>query len=282
MDERTTEPPQGQQHVAFLGLGHMGAPMAARLLAAGHPLTVWNRTAAKAEPLVAAGARLEATPADAVREADVVLTMLAGPEALRSVADAIVPVLREGVHWVEMSTVGPDAVRELGERLPDGVTLVDAPVMGSTDKAAAGELGILAGGDAAAVEPLLTALGAVTRTGPPGSGAALKVVVNTAVLGGVALVAEALALADALGLAEEVARGALARGPLAGAVARAFADDVHFGNDLAAKDVALATGAARLPAMEAVRAHYEAAAADPTVAHEDIARAVPHIRARTA
>ncbi|EPH42471.1 putative oxidoreductase GLYR1 [Streptomyces aurantiacus JA 4570] len=256
--------------------------MAARLRAAGHPLTVWNRTAAKAEPLVAAGARLAATPADAVRDADVVLTMLAGPEALRSVADEIVPVLREGVHWVEMSTVGPDAVRELGERVPDGVTLVDAPVMGSTDKAATGELGILAGGDAAAVESLLAALGTVTRTGPLGSGAALKVVVNTAVLGGVALVAEAMALADALGLDEEVARGALARGPLAGAVARAFADDVHFGNDLAAKDVALATSAARLPATEAVRAHYEAAVADPAVAHEDIARAVPHIRARTA
>ncbi|MER5306113.1 NAD(P)-dependent oxidoreductase [Streptomyces lasiicapitis] len=267
------------QRVAFLGLGHMGAPMAHRLLAAGHPLTVWNRTAAKAEPLVAAGARLAATPADAVREADVVLTMLAGPEALGRVADAIVPGLRAGVTWVEMSTVGPDAVRELGERMPDGATLVDAPVMGSTDKAAAGELGILAGGDAAAVEPLLASLGAVTRTGPLGSGAALKVVVNTAVLGGVALVAEAMALADALGLDEQVARGALARGPLAGAVARAFADDVHFGNDLAVKDVALATDAARLPAMEAVRAHYEAAAADPATAHEDIARAVPHIRA---
>ncbi|MVO84248.1 NAD(P)-dependent oxidoreductase [Streptomyces sp. p1417] len=264
--------------VAFLGLGHMGAPMARRLLAAGYPLTVWNRTAAKAGPLVAEGARAASGPADAVRDAEVVLTMLAGPDALRAVADALVPVLRDGVHWVEMSTVGPDAVRELGERVPAGVTLVDAPVMGSTDKAAAGELGILAGGDATGAEPVLTHLGTVTRTGPLGSGAALKVVVNTAVLGGVALVAEAMALADALGLDEEVARGALARGPLAGAVARAFATDVHFGNDLAVKDVALATDTARLPAMEAVLAHFRAAA-DPSVAHEDIARAVPHIRA---
>ncbi|GHC41223.1 hypothetical protein GCM10010349_01210 [Streptomyces flavofungini] len=254
--------------------------MAHRVLAAGHPLTVWNRTAAKAAPLVAAGARLAASPADAVRDADVVITMLAGPDALRYVADGIVPVLRGrgGVHWVEMSTVGPEAVRELGERVPDGVTLVDAPVAGSTDKAAAGRLGILAGGDATAVQPLLAHLGTVTRTGPLGSGAALKVVVNTAVLGGVALVAESMALADALGLDAELARDVLARGPLAGAVARAFATDVHFGSDLAAKDVALATSTTWLPAMEAVRGHYEAAAADPAVAHEDIAAAVTHIR----
>ncbi|WP_405653479.1 NAD(P)-dependent oxidoreductase [Streptomyces sp. RK9] len=272
--------PAPRQRVAFLGLGHMGAPMAGRVLAAGHPLTVWNRTAAKAEPLVAAGAHSASTPAEAVRDADVVITMLAGPDALRHVADEILPVLREraGVHWVEMSTVGPDAVRQLGERVPDGVTLVDAPVAGSTDKAAAGRLGILAGGDAGAVEPLLAHLGTVTRTGPLGSGAALKVVVNTAVLGGVALVAESMALADALGLDAEVARGVLAQGPLGGAVARAFATDVHFGNGLAAKDVALATSTTWLPAMEAVLGHYEAAAADPDVADEDIAAAVTRIR----
>ncbi|WP_051852885.1 NAD(P)-dependent oxidoreductase [Streptomyces aureocirculatus] len=272
--------PRARPRIAFLGLGHMGAPMARRLLAAGYRLTVWNRTAAKAEPLVAEGARLGSCPADAVRDADVVVTMLAGPDALRAVADALVPVLRDGVRWVDMSTVGPDAVRELGGRVPDGVTLVDAPVTGSTDKAAAGELGILAGGDATEVEPVLAHLGTVTRTGPLGSGAALKLVVNTAVLGGVALVAEAMALADALGLDEEVARGALARGPLAGAVARAFANGVHFGNDLAVKDVALATDTTRLPALEAVLAHFRAAAADQDLAHEDIARAVPHIRTR--
>ncbi|MGW5862377.1 NAD(P)-dependent oxidoreductase [Streptomyces sp. NPDC055239] len=271
------------EKIAFLGLGHMGAPMARQLLAAGHPLTVWNRTAGKAESLVGAGARLAADPAGAVRDADVVITMLAGPDAVRAVADAIVPELRAGragVHWVEMSTVGPDVVRELGARVPDGVTLVDAPVMGSTDKAAAGQLGILAGGDADGVAQVLACFGPVTRTGPLGSGAALKVVVNTAVIGGVALVAEAMKLADALGLDEETAKGALAKGPLGGAVGRAFATDVHFGSDLAVKDVALATETTQLPAMEAVLGHFQAAAADPDVVHEDIARAVAHIRSR--
>jgi len=268
------------EKIAFLGLGHMGAPMARHLLDAGHPLTVWNRTPAKAAHLVERGAALAESPADAVRGADVVITMLATPDAVSEVADAIVPELRPGTYWVEMSTIGPDAVRQLAERLGDGVTLVDAPVMGSTDKAEAGELGILAGGDADGVEGVLAHLGTVTRTGAPGSGAALKLVVNTAVIGSVGLVAEAMALADALGLPEDVAKDALAAGPLGGAVARAFAQDVHFGSDLAVKDIALATGTTELPAMEAVLAHFKEAAADPSLAHEDIARAVTRIRER--
>lgn len=268
------------EKIAFLGLGHMGAPMARHLLGAGHPLTVWNRTPAKAAPLVERGAVLAGTPADAVRDADVVITMLATPDAVSEVADAIAPELRPGTYWAEMSTIGPDAVRQLAARLGDGVTLVDAPVMGSTDKAEAGELGILAGGDADRIEGVLAHLGTVTRTGAPGSGAALKLVVNTAVIGGVGLVAEAMALADALGLPEDVAKGALAAGPLGGAVARAFAQGVHFGSDLAVKDIALATETTELPAMEAVLGHFKQAAADPSLVHEDIARAVTRIRER--
>ncbi|MFG2519731.1 NAD(P)-dependent oxidoreductase [Streptomyces sp. NPDC048527] len=268
------------EKIAFLGLGHMGAPMARHLLDAGHPLTVWNRTPAKAAPLVERGAVLADSPADAVRDADVVITMLATPDVVSEVADAIVPELRPGTYWAEMSTIGPDAVRRLAARLGDGVTLVDAPVMGSTDKAEAGELGILAGGDADRIEGVLAHLGTVTRTGAPGSGAALKLVVNTAVIGSVGLVAEAMALADALGLPEDVAKGALAAGPLGGAVARAFAQGVHFGSDLAVKDIALATGTTELPAMEAVLGHFKEVAADPALAHEDIARAVTRIRER--
>ncbi|MEV0258510.1 NAD(P)-dependent oxidoreductase [Streptomyces sp. NPDC050732] len=268
------------EKIAFLGLGRMGEPMARQLRLAGHPLTVWNRTSEKADALVAEGATAAATPADAVREADVVITMLAGPDALREVADAVVPALRPGTHWVEMSTVGPDAVRELASRVPDGVTLVDAPVMGSTDRAAAGRLGVLAGGEAAGVEHVLARFGPVTRTGALGTGAALKLVVNTAVIGGVALAAEAMRLAAALGVDEGTARGALAAGPLGGAVARAFATDVHFGSDLAVKDLTLAAEAAQLPLVGAALAHFETAAADPDVAHEDIARAVTHIRTR--
>ncbi|WP_326723372.1 MULTISPECIES: NAD(P)-dependent oxidoreductase [unclassified Streptomyces] len=266
------------EKIAFLGLGHMGALMARQLLGSGHPLTVWNRTAAKAEPLVAEGATLAATPAEAVRDADVVITMLAGPAALDAVADAVVPELRPGVYWLEMSTVGPDVIRELAARLKDGVTLVDAPVAGSTDRAAAGQLGILAGGDVAGVEHVLAHFGTVTRTGPLGSGAALKLVVNASVVGGVALVAEAMRLADALGVDEDTARNALANGPLGGAVGRAFAEGVHFDTALAVKDADLATKAVQLPVMEAVLERFRRAAEDPAVVHEDIARAAAHIR----
>ncbi|MFD4415456.1 NAD(P)-dependent oxidoreductase [Streptomyces sp. NPDC058476] len=268
------------EKISFLGLGHMGAAMARQLLGTGHPLTVWNRTAEKAEPFVAQGATLAASPAEAARDADVVITMLADPAALDAVADAVVPELRPGAYWVEMSTVGPDVVKALAARLGEGVTLVDAPVAGSTDKAAAGQLNVLAGGDVAGVEHVLAHFGTVTRTGPLGSGAALKLVVNAAVLGGVALVAEAMVLADALGVDEDAARTALANGPLRGAVGRAFAEDVHFDTSLAVKDADLAakSASAALPVMEAVSEQFRRAAADPDIAHADIARAVTHIR----
>lgn len=259
------------QKIAFLGLGRMGAPMARRLLAAGHPLTVWNRTAEKAK---AVDTERAASPADAVRNADVVITMLAGPDALAAVADAVIPALRPGIQWIDMSTVGPEAVRNLAARLGATATLVDAPVMGSTDKAAAGELRILAGGDVSGVESVLALLGTVTRTGPLGSGAALKLVVNAAVLGGVALVAESLRLADALGLDDTVSRAALADSPLGGAVARAFAAGVHFGTGLAVKDLTLATGTAQLPALEAVLDNFRAAG----VPDADISAAAARIR----
>ncbi|PWI18631.1 6-phosphogluconate dehydrogenase [Streptomyces sp. Act143] len=261
------------EHIAFLGLGHMGAPMARRLRAAGHPLTVWNRTAEKTASLVAEGATAAASPADAVRDADVVITMLTGPEALDAVVEAVSAAVRPGTHWIEMSTVGPDAVHRLG-RLP-GVRVVDAPVMGSTDRAAAGTLGILAGGDTAPVEHVLAHLGTVTRTGPLGSGAALKLVVNSAVIGGIAVVAEALRLADALGLDGQTSRTALANSPLGGAVARAFAEDVHFDTALAVKDLALATQTAELPMIKAASDLYRKAA-EPG---EDISRTAARIRA---
>lgn len=260
------------EHIAFLGLGHMGAPMARRLLAAGHPLTVWNRTAEKTAPLVADGAVAATSPADAVRDADVVITMLAGPQALDAVAEAVTGALRPGTCWIDMSTVGPDAVRRL-DRFT-GVSVVDAPVMGSTDKAGAGTLGILAGGDTARVEHVLAPLGTVTRTGPLGSGAALKLVLNASVISGIAVVAEALRLADALGLDGETTRTALANGPLAGVVARTFAEDVHFDTALAVKDLSLAVDTAELPTTEAALRLYRKIA-EPG---EDISRAAARIR----
>ncbi|MFJ6567123.1 NAD(P)-dependent oxidoreductase [Streptomyces sp. NPDC091292] len=264
--------------VAFLGLGTMGAPMARRVLAAGHPLTVWNRSPERSAPFAAGGARVADTPADAVRDADVVVTMLADPAAVRAVVTAIAPALRPGARLIESSTIGPDVLREVAALLPDGVTLIDSPVMGSADRAASGELSLLVGGDADAVLPLLEVFGTVTRTGPVGTGAALKVVLINGVINGVAVVAEAMALADALGLPEELVKGAMAASPLAGVAGRAFGQGAHYPIRLAAKDVSLALSAAgtALPVASAVR---DELLADPGAAEEDLGQLVKYVRA---
>ncbi|MEU3778527.1 NAD(P)-dependent oxidoreductase [Streptomyces sp. NPDC032472] len=261
------------EKIAFLGLGAMGLPMARHLLSAPHPLTVWNRTADKARPLVEAGAVYAATPAEAVRGADLVITMLADPAALRAVAAGMLPALRPGTHWIDTSTVGPDTVGELVELLPEGVTFTDAPVMGSVDRAAAGDLSVLVGGPLPGpVAKVLGLLGNVTECGPVGSAAALKLVLINAVIGGVAVAAEALQLGRSLGLPEALVRGELAKGPLAGAVARAYAEGAHFPVALAAKDVALATARAPLPVLDAVHA---ALTARPELADRDLSSIRP-------
>ncbi|MGW6915800.1 NAD(P)-dependent oxidoreductase [Kitasatospora sp. NPDC054939] len=271
--------------IAFIGLGGMGAPMAARLLTAGHRLTVWNRTPARAEALAAAGAQVADSAAGAVRDADVVITMLADPAAVLAVVAEIAPALKPGATLVDASTVGPDTVRTVAGLLPEGVALVDAPAMGSVDRAAEGTLLLFAGGEVERVRPVLDLLGSVTPCGPSGSGAALKLVMINAVIGGVALVAEAMALADALGVPEESARTALAAGPLGGAAGRAFAEGVHFPIRLAAKDVALALGAAggdsAGPELRVADAVHRTLTAFPRAADLDLAQIVPQLRAAT-
>jgi 3-hydroxyisobutyrate dehydrogenase-like beta-hydroxyacid dehydrogenase len=253
--------------IAFLGLGSMGAPMARRVLAAGHELTVWNRSAKEFD------IDLAATPADAVRDAEVVITMLTDSNAVREVVAGITAELRPGTYLIDASTIGPDGVREVADLLPDGVTLIDAPVMGSVDRAAKGELSLLVGGDADPVMPVLELFGTVHRTGASGAGAALKIVLINAVISGVTVIAEAMALADSLGLPEEQVKRAMAASPLAGIAGRAFAQGVYFPVRLAAKDVALAKSG--LPLTTAV---YERLTAFPTAADEDLAEIVTHIR----
>ncbi|WP_088978988.1 NAD(P)-dependent oxidoreductase [Micromonospora coxensis] len=235
--------------IALLGTGTMGTALGRRLLATGHRLTVWNRTAARTAPLVEAGARAAADPAEAVRDADVVITMLTDATAVQEVlfgVDGALEALRTGAHLVEMSTIGPSAVRELAARLPSGVPLVDAPVAGSAGAAQEGRLVVLAGGTEAAVDrvaPVLENLGTLRRCGGPGTGAAMKLVLNTALVTAVAAVADALAVADAVGVDRRTACDALATGPLRGAVARASATDAAFAVALAAKDARLALDA---------------------------------------
>ncbi|WP_157744713.1 NAD(P)-dependent oxidoreductase [Micromonospora viridifaciens] len=232
--------------IALLGTGTMGTAIGRRLLATGRRLTVWNRTPARTGPLVTAGARAAATPAEAVRDADVVITMLTDATAVREVLLKVAAVVRPGTHLVEMSTIGPRAVAELAGCLPAGVPLVDAPIAGSAGAAEAGRLVVLAGGAAAAVDrvaPVLELLGTVRRCGGPGSGAALKLVLNTALVTAVTATADALAVAAAVGVDRRTAVEALAPGPLGGAVARATATDAAFAVTLAAKDARLALDA---------------------------------------
>jgi 3-hydroxyisobutyrate dehydrogenase-like beta-hydroxyacid dehydrogenase len=261
--------------IAFLGLGAMGTPMARRVLDAGYPLTVWNRSPHRAAALVAKGAEAAETPADAVRDADVVITMLADPAAVREVVAALAPALRPGQTLIESSTIGPDALREVAVLLPDGVTLVDSPVMGSVDKAEAGGLSLLVGGDADPVMPLLELFGTVTRTGGTGTGAALKIVLISAVVAGVTMIGEAMTLADAFGLPEDLVKSSMAASPVAGIAARAFSQDTLYQVHLAAKDVALATASADLPLYRTV---HDLLTAYPSAADEDLSHIVKLLR----
>jgi 3-hydroxyisobutyrate dehydrogenase-like beta-hydroxyacid dehydrogenase len=226
----------------------MGAPMAGRLLAAGYQVAVWNRTAARAEPLASAGATVAATPAAAVDAADIVITMLADPQALDAVAAQFTPAMRSDACLIEMSTVGPSTVRELAERVP---AIVDAPVMGSVNRAADGTLTILAGGDVSRVKDILATFGTVVECGGLGAGAARKILLINAGIGCVALAAELVALAARLGLTD--ALDILADGPLANAVSRARSTGANYPIRLAAKDIGIALNHAPLPILAAVR-----------------------------
>ncbi|GAA4962013.1 3-hydroxyisobutyrate dehydrogenase-like beta-hydroxyacid dehydrogenase [Nonomuraea thailandensis] len=178
--------------IAFLGQGRMGAPMAWRLVSAGHKVTTWRRS--------------DGVPVTtAVDGADLVITMLSDPAAVREVLTAALPGLRPGATVVEMSTIGPEAVHELRTLLPPEVGLVDAPVLGSVGPAAEGTLTVLAGGDVRGCHEVLSVFGTVRECGPLGSGAAMKIAVMSALVPAQVLLAETFAYGQAHG----VDRGAL-------------------------------------------------------------------------
>ena len=156
-------------NIAFLGTGLMGAPMCQNLLSAGLPLTVWNRSLPKAEPLGKRGAVVADSPQSAVADADAVITMLSDGPAVSEVmfeqgaADAI----REGATRIDMGSIGADEAIDHAKRHSEhGVRYLDAPVSGGTRGAAAGELAIMAGGNAetfAAMQPVFAPLGQATQ-----------------------------------------------------------------------------------------------------------------------
>jgi 3-hydroxyisobutyrate dehydrogenase-like beta-hydroxyacid dehydrogenase len=237
--------------IAFLGLGLMGTPMAARLLEAGQDVCVWNRTTAKTRPLADRGATVAPTPAKAAAGIDVAITMVANLDALEQVVlgeDGLAAALAPGQLLIDMSTVGPEAVRSVAARLPQGVRMVDAPVRGSVPEATAGRLAIYVGADPAdfqRVEPILAPLGTPHHVGGRGAGAATKVVVNSTLGAVIAAFGEALALGDTFGLDRSVLLDVLADSAI-GTTVRAKRTNVESGRyppsfklSLALKDLRL-------------------------------------------
>jgi 3-hydroxyisobutyrate dehydrogenase-like beta-hydroxyacid dehydrogenase len=241
--------------VGFLGTGAMGSRMARRLIDAGHSVHVWNRTRERAAPLEEAGATVAATPAEAARGAEVVITMLADERALRAVVegeDGLVSGLQSGATHLEMSTVGPRAIAWLASALPTEVEVADAPVLGSLSEVEEGTLRIFVGGDARVLERwrgLLSVLGDPVHVGPLGAGAAAKLVANSTLFGSIGIVGEAVALGDGLGLPRDVTYEVLSSTPIAAQVERrrdaieSGEYPLRFALSLAHKDVGLVVDA---------------------------------------
>jgi 3-hydroxyisobutyrate dehydrogenase-like beta-hydroxyacid dehydrogenase len=212
----------GSSITAFLGLGHMGAPMARRV-AASTPLVVWNRTRAKADALGDVAVRIARTPRDAARGASIVITCLADGRALEQVLggdDGLLAAIEPDALVVDMSTIGRAAAREAARAVTSkGARFVDAPVSGSVGPATRGELLALVGGadaDVTQATPVLQAMcSRILRAGGVGQGQALKVVLNG--LGAYHFVAFAsmLALGERAGLARETIVAAFTSGAFA-------------------------------------------------------------------
>lgn len=246
-----TDHEQQGPRVALLGTGTMGAGMARNIAAAGLPLTVWNRSRDKAEPLVDAGATVADTAAEAVADADVVVTMLFDADSVASVIEQARVALSTDAVWLQTSTVGiagTDRLMRLAAEI--GIGYVDAPVLGTKQPAEQGALTVLASGndaDRQRVRPVLDAIGATTRWfGPAGSGTRAKLALNSWVLTVTEGVAHFLALADGLGVDPREVLGVLEGGPLDSAYLQLKGDamlsgelESSFGLDGALKDAGL-------------------------------------------
>jgi len=240
--------------VGFIGLAIMGRPMAGHILAAGFPLTIFNRTRARTEELASRGARVAASPAEVAAAADLIIVMVSDSPDVESVVagpQGVLHGLRPGAVVVDMSTVSPALERRLDGLLRGrGGTLVDAPVSGGDVGARDATLAIMAGGDRAAFEralPVLRALGrSITHCGPVGSGQVAKlcnqILVSVTLLG----VSEAILFARKNGLdpgtmIEAVSGGAAASWQLANLGPKILAEDFApgFMIDLVQKDLRL-------------------------------------------
>lgn len=259
--------------VAVIGIGSMGRPIAQRLLEAGYPVAVWNRTPSKMKPLIELGAMAAATPKEASRDSDVVITLVSDPSALWSVVEGdegVAAGLTGSATLIQMSTVGPAALNRLATVLPRDASLLDAPVLGSISEADSGSLLIFVSGPDAIIKrcvSLLAVLGSPMNVGPVGRGTAAKLIANLTLLGMLGLLGEALLLSDAVGLPREVAFEVLSKTPLAAQADRRRTSietreyPSRFSLALAHKDADLIVEAASsagkdLPIMQGARAWF--------------------------
>jgi len=207
--------PQARR-IGFLGLGYMGSRMARRLLDAHHRVTLYNRSADKAQPLLKAGASLAETPRAVAEASDVILYSLADDAAVREVIlgpEGVLAGARRGSLLIDLSTVLPETSRAVStSALSRGAVAIDSPVSGSTAQAEQGTLIIFVGGDRAAYESsasILDTLGRHQYMGASGAGATMKLVTNTLLGLGIQALAEAVALGRKAGLDTALMLGAL-------------------------------------------------------------------------
>ncbi len=266
------------QSVAVLGTGTMGSAFARRLLGAGMRVTAWDPIPASAARLADAGAKIAATPEDAVRDADVVLTSVPTIASIEETMPRALAAMRPGSIWLQMSTIGVDGTERalaLAKQLRPDIVFVDAPVSGSRVPAEQGKLLILASGPASALDalaPVFSALGQKTmRWERAGIGSAMKVVLNTwlAVLG--EGISETALLAQSLGVSLDDVSACLGSTALNAPWALAKLGkieqknfDPDFALALAAKDLHLALDAAngahqRLPMVQAIGVQWDSA-----------------------
>lgn len=241
--------------VGYIGLGVMGSSIVRRLLAAGHRVTVWNRTREKADPVLAEGARWADSPREVAAACDLVFTMVTNTEAVRAVTegvDGILAGLRPGAIYVDMSTASPSNTRALAERVASaGAAMLDSPVSGTSVTVDQGKASLMVGGEPEAFErarPVLEAIGAkVIHVGPSGSAVTMKIAVNLSLAVQMLAFSEGVLLAEKSGItrakAVEVMLASVIASPMVayrGPLVLGHPDDVWFDCHMMQKDMNLA------------------------------------------
>lgn len=205
-------------NIGFLGIGLMGLPMSTHLLAAGHSLTAWNRSAEKALALKAFGAEIATNTSEAVAGKDIIISIVSDGSIVKALTndESVRRALKAGAIWIDMSSTKPEEARAVAESLAEiGVKFIDAPVSGGTKGAEAASLAIMAGADAAdfeQAEDVLSAMGRPVHVGPVGAGQLAKLANQLIVGSTIAAVAEAMLLLEKGGANPEAVRAALKGG----------------------------------------------------------------------